>query len=301
MALIGYARVSILEEETWLQHDALEAAGCKRVFTDRASGGAEERPELARLFDHLREGDTLVVTRLDRIGRSLRDLIDTVATLAERGVGLRSLDAALDTTGAKGKAVVAVCAALAEFELDILRERTALAAVGVREPREPRLGSLVEAARSLPHPARRRRAGRDGRAEPRRSRRRRSSRRRRPRRRSRAAPARRAPRGSRARGPLPPQGGRAAAEAAPAAAAPAPASRPAGGAGPRRGRSGVRGAAGRAVRRPARRRPRAHRLERRRVARRAGAAGGARRRISRWRRSGCAIRSSCGRARWAAR
>ena len=123
MSLIGYARVSVLEEEPWVQHDALEAAGCKRVFTDRASGAVEERPELARLFDHLREGDTLVVTRLDRLGRSLRDLVDTIAALAERGISLRSLDGALDTTGAKGKAVVTVCATLAEFELDIVRER----------------------------------------------------------------------------------------------------------------------------------------------------------------------------------
>ena len=149
MALIGYARVSVLEEEEpWLQHDALEAAGCTRVFTDRASGSAEERPELARLYDHLREGDTLVVARLDRIARSQRDLVDTIGVLAERGVGLRSLDGSLETTGAKGKAVVAVCAALAEFELDIVRERAALAAVGLREPREPRLGALVDAARS---------------------------------------------------------------------------------------------------------------------------------------------------------
>jgi len=151
MALIGYARVSVLEEEEpWLQHDALEAAGCTRVFTDRASGAAEERPELARLYDHLREGDTLVVARLDRIARSQRDLVDTIGVLAERGVGLRSLDGSLETTGAKGKAVVAVCAALAEFELDIVRERAALAAVGLREPREPRLGALLDAARNRP-------------------------------------------------------------------------------------------------------------------------------------------------------
>ena len=151
MALIGYARLSVLEEEEpWLQHDALEAAGCTRVFTDRASGSAEERPELARLYDHLREGDTLVVARLDRIARSLRDLVDTIGVLAERGVSLRSLDGSLETTGAKGKAVVAVCAALAEFELDIVRERAALAAVGLREPREPRLGALVNAARNRP-------------------------------------------------------------------------------------------------------------------------------------------------------
>ena len=81
VALIGYARVSITEEETWRQHDVLQEAGCARIFTDRASGAHEERPELARALDHLREGDTLVVWRLDRLARSLRDLVDTVAAL----------------------------------------------------------------------------------------------------------------------------------------------------------------------------------------------------------------------------
>ncbi|MEA2193962.1 MAG: hypothetical protein QOG42_396 [Solirubrobacteraceae bacterium] len=147
MALIGYGRVSALEEETWRQHDALESAGCTRIFTDRASGAHEERPELARCFDHLREGDVLVVTRLDRLGRSLRDLVDTVTALGERGVAIRSLDKGIDTTGPDAAAVLGVCAALAEFELDVVRERTALAAVGIREPR---LGAFVEAARSLP-------------------------------------------------------------------------------------------------------------------------------------------------------
>ncbi len=273
MALIGYARVSVLEEEPWLQHDALEAAGCKRVFTDRASGAVEERPELARLFDHLREGDTIVVTRLERIGRSQRDLVDTIGTLAARGVGLRSLDATLDTTGAKGKPVVAVCAALSEFELDIVRERAALAAVGLREPREARLGALVEAARSRPS----RRAA----AEPADTQQ------------LEAPPAgsedevdvpaaargawRRACRSPaaahRCRGPL------AAAHRArdnrrrrclrdrsrPEAARPAP--RAARGPDPRRRGRRRRGAARRAVRRPDRRRPRAHRLQPRRGAR----------------------------------
>ena len=147
MALIGYARVSVLEEESWHQHDVLEEAGCIRIFTDRSSGAHEERPELARCFDHLRDGDTLVVARLDRLGRSLRDLVDTTLALDERGITLRSLDESIDTTGPEGAAVLKVCEALTAFELELVRERTALASAGVREPR---LGTFVEAARSLP-------------------------------------------------------------------------------------------------------------------------------------------------------
>ena len=147
MALIGYARVSVLEEESWHQHDHLEAAGCARIFTDRASGAHEQRPELARCFDHLRDGDVLVVWRLERLGRSLRDLVDMVTALGERGIAIRSLDESMDTTGADGPTVLQVCGALAEFELDIVRERAALAAAGVREPRR---SALAEAARSLP-------------------------------------------------------------------------------------------------------------------------------------------------------
>jgi len=90
-ALLGYARVSTGEQELGLQHDALTSSGCLRIFSDTASGALEDRPELARLLDHLREGDTLFVWRLDRLGRSLRHLIDTVAMLAERGVGFVSL------------------------------------------------------------------------------------------------------------------------------------------------------------------------------------------------------------------
>ncbi|HYI17450.1 MAG TPA: recombinase family protein [Solirubrobacteraceae bacterium] len=147
MALIGYARVSVLEEETWHQHDVLEEAGCARIFTDRSSGAHEERPELARCFDHLREGDTLVIARLDRLGRSLRDLVDTTLALGERGIALRSLDEAIDTSGPDGPTVLLICEALAAFELELVRERTALAAAGIREPR---LSALVEAARSRP-------------------------------------------------------------------------------------------------------------------------------------------------------
>ena len=147
VALIGYARVSITEEETWRQHDVLQEAGCARIFTDRASGAHEERPELARALDHLREGDTLVVWRLDRLARSLRDLVDTVAALGERDIKLRSLDEKIDTAGPAGPHLLHLCAVMSAFDLDIIRERTALAALGVREPR---INAIVEAARNMP-------------------------------------------------------------------------------------------------------------------------------------------------------
>jgi len=123
-ALLGYARVSTGEQELGLQHDALTAAGCARIFSDTASGALRDRPELARVLDHLRAGDTLVVWRLDRLGRSLRHLIDTVSMLAQRGVGFRSLQESIDTTTPGGRLVFHVFAALAEFERDLIRERT---------------------------------------------------------------------------------------------------------------------------------------------------------------------------------
>ena len=122
--LIGYARVSTLEQDASLQHDALAASGCERIFTDHASGALEERVELARALDHLRAGDTLVVWRLDRLGRSLRHLVDTVTALEGRGVGFRSVTESIDTTRPTGKLVFHVFAALAEFERELIRERT---------------------------------------------------------------------------------------------------------------------------------------------------------------------------------
>jgi DNA invertase Pin-like site-specific DNA recombinase len=122
--LIGYARVSTVEQEPALQLDALQSAGCVRVFSDRASGAVAERPELARALDHLRPGDILLVWKLDRLGRSLRHLIDTVAQLEARGVGFRSLQESIDTTTPGGKLVFHVFGALAEFERDLIRERT---------------------------------------------------------------------------------------------------------------------------------------------------------------------------------
>jgi DNA invertase Pin-like site-specific DNA recombinase len=122
--LIGYARVSTADQEPALQIDALNAIGCVRIFADRASGSVAERPELIHALDHLRRSDTLVVWKLDRLGRSLRHLIDTVRELEERGVGFRSLHESIDTTTPAGRLVFHVFGALAEFERDLIRERT---------------------------------------------------------------------------------------------------------------------------------------------------------------------------------
>jgi DNA invertase Pin-like site-specific DNA recombinase len=122
--LLGYARVSTLDQNADLQADALTAAGCWRVFTDHVSGAKAERPELGRVLEQLRDGDTLVVWRLDRLGRSLRHLIDVVADLSARGVGFRSVTESIDTTTSGGRLIFHVFGALAEFERDLVRERT---------------------------------------------------------------------------------------------------------------------------------------------------------------------------------
>jgi DNA invertase Pin-like site-specific DNA recombinase len=122
--LIGYARVSTHDQQPDLQADALADAGCQRVFIDTASGVVAARPQLERCLDHLRSADTLVVWRLDRLGRSLRHLIDTVSQLEERGVGFRSLTESIDTTTPGGRLVFHVFGALAEFERELIRERT---------------------------------------------------------------------------------------------------------------------------------------------------------------------------------
>jgi DNA invertase Pin-like site-specific DNA recombinase len=121
--VFGYARVSTSEQNSQMQFDALLEAGCDRILTEKASASVE-RPELAHLFDLLRAGDTVVVWRLDRLGRSVRDLIDIVEDLHQRGVALKSLRETIDTSSAGGRLVVHVFAALAEFERDLIRERT---------------------------------------------------------------------------------------------------------------------------------------------------------------------------------
>lgn len=125
MALIGYARVSTGEQTLSSQVDALRGAGCDEVFRDVASGAKSERAGLEQALGVLEEGDTLIVWRLDRLGRSLRHLVDVVAGLEERGVGFRSIqDGAIDTTTASGELVFHIFAALAQFERHLTLERT---------------------------------------------------------------------------------------------------------------------------------------------------------------------------------
>src|SRR3954454_4133382 len=122
--LIGSAPVSTLDQTLALQQDALRAAGCEQLYTDTVSGSVTERPGLTQTLSHLRPGDTLVVWRLDRLGRSLPHLIETVSKLQQQGVGFRSLQEQIDTTTSGGKLVFHVFGALAEFERDLIRERT---------------------------------------------------------------------------------------------------------------------------------------------------------------------------------
>jgi DNA invertase Pin-like site-specific DNA recombinase len=122
--LLGYARVSTAEQDPALQRDALTSAGCARLWVDVASGSRDDRPQLAAVLEQLLPGDTLVVWRLDRLGRSLRHLIDTVTALDERGVGFRSLQESIDTTTSGGRLVFHLFGALAEFERDLIRDRT---------------------------------------------------------------------------------------------------------------------------------------------------------------------------------
>ena len=121
---IGYARVSTDEQNLDGQIDQLRAAGCDKVYSDKASGGKTERPGLTGALDALREGDVLVVYSLSRLGRSLPHLVKTVCDLEERGVGFQSLTEGLDTKTAQGKLVFSIFCGLAEFERELIRERT---------------------------------------------------------------------------------------------------------------------------------------------------------------------------------
>lgn len=123
MAIIGYARVSRTEQSTDLQHDALIAAGCTRIFTDEMCGARSDRPGLQQALDYVREGDTLAVWRLDRVGRSVAHLIEVVGELERRGVALQSLTEQIDTSSPSGKLVFHVFSAIAEFERNLIRER----------------------------------------------------------------------------------------------------------------------------------------------------------------------------------
>jgi DNA invertase Pin-like site-specific DNA recombinase len=121
---IGYARVSTHEQNLDIQEDALKAAGCEKIYTDKTGGTKAERTGLERALADLRAGDRLVVWKLDRLGRSLRHLIETVTNLRDRGVGFQSLQEAIDTKTSGGKLIFHVFGALAEFDRDLIRERT---------------------------------------------------------------------------------------------------------------------------------------------------------------------------------
>lgn len=141
----GYVRVSTADQNESLQVDALTAVGCDRLYSDHASGKADQRPGLDNLLDQLRPGDTVVVWRLDRLGRSLRHLIELAAELEQREVALVSLTESLDTSTPGGKLVFHVFGALAEFERDLIRERTmaGLAAARARGRRGGRPRALT--------------------------------------------------------------------------------------------------------------------------------------------------------------
>jgi len=121
---IGYARVSTQDQTLDLQLDALKKAGCIKIFTDTASGAKAERKGLHEALDYVRENDVLVVWRLDRLGRSLRDLIDIISHLDQRKIGFKSLTENIDTTTSGGKLIFHIFGALAEFERNLIRERT---------------------------------------------------------------------------------------------------------------------------------------------------------------------------------
>jgi len=122
--ILGYARVSTDDQNLDAQTDALKAAGAARIFADKISGGTRKRPELDKLFEQLRGGDVVVVAKYDRLARSLRDLLDIVEAIKERGAGFRSLAEDIDTTTPAGRLVFHVFASIAQFERERISERT---------------------------------------------------------------------------------------------------------------------------------------------------------------------------------
>ncbi len=143
---IGYARVSTNDQSTDLQTDALAHAGCGKIFTEVASGAKADRPELAKVIDYLRKGDTLVVWKLDRLARSMSQLISTMNELEVRGIGFHSVTEAIDTSTSTGKFTFNIFAALAAFERELIRDRTheGLRAAAARGRRGGRPRALTE-------------------------------------------------------------------------------------------------------------------------------------------------------------
>jgi DNA invertase Pin-like site-specific DNA recombinase len=145
--IIGYARVSTQDQNPELQLDALQRAGCEQVFSDKVTGVLRERPELTACLRTLRQGDTLVVWKLDRLARSVKDLVELIHDLDCRGVGFRSLTEMIDTTSAGGRLIFHIFGALAEFERSLIRERTlaGLAAARARGRRGGRRAAMSKA------------------------------------------------------------------------------------------------------------------------------------------------------------
>jgi len=144
--LIGYARVSTQDQNLDLQNDALLKAGCEKIFEDKVSGARIERKGLTEALEYVRSGDVLVVWKLDRLGRGLRDLIDKMQDLEKRGVGFKSLTENIDTTTAGGKLIFHIFGSLAEFERNLIRERamaglSAARARGIRGGRKNKLNA----------------------------------------------------------------------------------------------------------------------------------------------------------------
>ena len=121
---IGYARVSTPDQKLRMQTDALKKAGCTKIFKEKASGAKSDRPQFLKMMEHIRKGDTVLVWKLDRLSRSMKDLLNTISQLEERGIGFKSLNDPIDTTTPQGKLIFNIFASLAEFERDIISERT---------------------------------------------------------------------------------------------------------------------------------------------------------------------------------
>lgn len=153
--LVGYARVSTRDQNPALQLEALHSAGCEKVFTEKASGAQRDRPELQAALDYLRAGDALVVWKLDRLARSVRQLVETAELLQKRGIGLKVLTQAIDTTSPGGRLTFHLLAAIAEFERELTLERTQAGlaqarALGRRGGRKPAMGeSEIRRAKAM--------------------------------------------------------------------------------------------------------------------------------------------------------
>lgn len=156
---IGYARVSTNAQEFSLQLDALEAAGCEKIFQEKVSGSAKERPQLEAALAFVRAGDSLVVWKLDRLGRTSRRLVELVHQLRDRGIEFQSVTEGIDTTTSMGRFFFTVMAALAEMELDLIKERThaglssarARGRIGGRKALEPEKRAAIRALLADPN------------------------------------------------------------------------------------------------------------------------------------------------------